>query len=85
MRFARLRLPRVWWLVAGVRGWLEGGNRTHTRAIGSHDSINVLGFDAINDVVAGSRDEVTIGHDLDLRLLELSMVLLIDGTLLSYS
>jgi hypothetical protein len=48
------------------------GQAWRTRAEDSHDSIDVLSLDAVDDVVAGTRDEVTAGHDFDLRLVVLS-------------
>lgn len=44
----------------------------HTWPKGLHNSVDVLRFHTVDDVVAGTRDEVTAGHDFNFGLARLS-------------
>jgi hypothetical protein len=52
-------------------------SRKHTRPKCPHDGVNVLRFDAVDDVVAAAGDKVAGSHNLNFGLERLSMLLLV--------
>jgi hypothetical protein len=67
---------RAWSLVAVVSDGMHGG-MPHTWTELLHDGIDVLRFDTVDDVVAGSRHEMTGSQDVNIRLVKLSTALFV--------
>ncbi len=44
------------------------------RTVRRNSVVDALGFDAVDDVIAGSRDEVAVGKNVDFVLVESSVV-----------